>query len=276
MSGLDEIFGTEEKKTFEPYNKEDWVKQKQGERAYAFELIDTAALSLSFPEKLMNYLTIQSRFDKYSVGNALLVAEQRPDATRLCDAKTWQKNGTFINKGEKGIIILEPGEEFTRDDGTVGVSYNSKKVFDISQTDAKTVSFSKRTPDEKQLVKALNRTSPVQVQISENVPQGKNAVYNSQDKTIYIRQGMNGTDIFRALATEIARAKIGSDFKSACVAFIVCKRYGIEPMPPIGKFEVDDAKSIRAELKDIRDNAGDIITTMAKSLEAKAKSEQTR
>lgn len=276
MAGIDEIFGTEDKKSFEPYNKEEWVKQKQEERAAAFELIDTAASALTSPDKLLDYLNIQSRFDKYSVGNALLVAAQKPSATKLCDAKTWQKNGAYINKGEKGITILEPGEEFTREDGTVGVSYNTKKVFDISQTDAKPTQSRKRQPDEKQLVKSLNRTSPVQVRISDGLPDGQKARYVPEDKLILIRQGMDGSDIFRSLSLEIARAKTGSDFKAACVSYILCKRYGVEPIPPGPQLDGKDAKAVRAELKDIRDTAGDIITSMSKALEAKSKNEQAR
>ena len=39
-----------------------------------------------------------------------------------------------MKKNQKGIVILEPGDEYTREDGSIGVSYNPKKVFDITQT----------------------------------------------------------------------------------------------------------------------------------------------
>lgn len=47
-----------------------------------------------------------------------------PEATRLADFKTWKDNDLYIKKGESGITILEPGDEYTREDGSVGVSYN--------------------------------------------------------------------------------------------------------------------------------------------------------
>ena len=41
-----------------------------------------------------------------------------------------------IQKGAKSISILEP-VEYAKKDGTTGISYNVKKVFDVSQTNGK-------------------------------------------------------------------------------------------------------------------------------------------
>ena len=71
---------------------------------------------------------------KYSVGNALLILAQKPDASQLKDYDGWKEKGTGVKPKEKGIIILEPGNEYVREDGTTAVSYNAKKVFDVSQT----------------------------------------------------------------------------------------------------------------------------------------------
>ena len=62
---------------------------------------------------------MQARFDRYSVGNAVLITAQKADATQLSDFKGWKNNGVFIKKGESGIVLLEPGEEYTKEDGTV-------------------------------------------------------------------------------------------------------------------------------------------------------------
>lgn len=70
---------------------------------------------------------MQSRFDRYSVGNALLITAQMPQATQFKDFDAWKENGVSIKKQQKGITILEPGEEYTREDSSVGVSYNVKK-----------------------------------------------------------------------------------------------------------------------------------------------------
>ena len=93
-------------------------------------------------------------------GNAVLITAQKADATQLSDFKGWKNNGVFIKKGESGIVLLEPGEEYTKEDGTVGVSYNSKKVFDISQTTAKAKDRPAMKRDERLLLKAIIHNAP--------------------------------------------------------------------------------------------------------------------
>ena len=77
------------------------------------------------------YLDVQSRFDRYSVGNALLIMERNPHAKKLGDVDYWKSQGGFIKRSQfdKPIIILEPGNEYTREDGSVGVSYNTMWIY---------------------------------------------------------------------------------------------------------------------------------------------------
>lgn len=133
MANYDDIFnasaqeGTEDK-SFVSFNKEEWAAQKKQERESAFAMIDETAQRMANDGSLFqSYLDVQARFDRYSVGNAVLITAQKADATQLSDFKGWKNNGVFIKKGEIGIVLLEPGEEYTKEDGTVGVSYNSKR-----------------------------------------------------------------------------------------------------------------------------------------------------
>ena len=41
-----------------------------------------------------------------------------------------------VNKGAKSLSILEP-VEYTKNDGSTGIAYNVKKVFDVAQTSGK-------------------------------------------------------------------------------------------------------------------------------------------
>jgi len=161
MANYDDIFnasaqeGTEDK-SFVSFNKEEWAAQKKQERESAFAMIDETAQRMANDGSLFqSYLDVQARFDRYSVGNAVLITAQKADATQLSDFKGWKNNGVFIKKGESGIVLLEPGEEYTKEDGTVGVSYNSKKVFDISQTTAKAKDRPAMKRDERLLLKAI-------------------------------------------------------------------------------------------------------------------------
>lgn len=143
MANYDDIFnasaqkGTEDK-SFVSFNKEEWATQKKQERESAFAMIDETAQRMANDGALFqSYLDVQAHFDRYSVGNVLLIIAQKPDAKQLADFKGWKNNGVYIKKGESGITLLEPGEEYTKEDGSIEVSYNSKKVFDITQTNAK-------------------------------------------------------------------------------------------------------------------------------------------
>lgn len=282
MAELDELFGNEKPTTMEPYSKDDWIKQKNENRALAYEMLETATEELNNPDTVMAYLDIQSKFDRYSVSNALLVAYQNPEATRLCDAKTWQKNHIFINKGETGIIILEPGKEYTREDGKTVTPYNAKKVFDISQTNARPRQFKAKTPDARVVVKAMITTSPVPVKISNELPEGINAHYQPEAKKIFVRQGLEGDEIVRSLSKEIAFARLDKggfnrenlEFSAQAVSFITTSRAGFEPEPITGlseKFTSLEAKEKRAELSKVRDHANTISNSIKKALEPKNK-----
>ena len=282
MANLDELFGNEKQTTIEPYSKEDWIKQKNENRALAYEMLETASEELNNPDSVMAYLDVQSRFDRYSVSNALLVAYQNPEATRLCDSKTWQKNHVFINKGETGIIILEPGKEYTREDGRTVTPYNAKKVFDISQTNAKPRPQRTKTPDARVVVKAMIKTSPVPVEISNQLPEEVKAIYQPEAKKIFIRQGLDGDEIVRLLSKEIAFARLDKggfnrenlDFSAQAISYIVTSRAGFEPSPITRvseQFLSLSAKEKRAEFSQIRDQANTISNTINKALEAKNK-----
>lgn len=282
MAELDELFGNEKQTTMEPYSKDDWIKKRNENRALAYEMLETATEELNNPDTVMAYLDIQSKFDRYSVSNALLVAYQNPEATRLCDSKTWQKNHVFINKGETGIIILEPGKEYTREDGKTVTPYNAKKVFDISQTNARPRQYRAKTPDARVVVKAMITTSPVPVKISNELPEGINAHYQPEAKMIFIRQGLEGGDIVRALSKEIAFARLDNgdfnrenlEFKAQAISYIATSRAGFDPEPISelsDKFSNLEAKEKRAELSQARDHANTIANTVRKALEPKNK-----
>jgi len=53
-------------------------------------------------------LAVAARFPTYSPSNVLLIALQRPDATRVAGLRMWNSMGRRVLKGEKGIAILAP------------------------------------------------------------------------------------------------------------------------------------------------------------------------
>ena len=286
MANFDDIFNAsqsaeKDEKSFSSFDKEEWAAQKKQERETAFAMIDeTAEHMVNDGELFQSYLDVQAHFDRYSVGNAILITAQKPDATQLADSKSWKDNGVYIMRGEVGIILLEPGEEFTKEDGSVGVSYNSKKVFDISQTNAKNKDRGNVKRDDRLLLKALIHNAPCPIKISQEMPEGINAVYRPQEKMIFVRGGLEASDLFRGLSQELAHAHLDKgDYKRSdnaftayCASYMLCSRNNI----PKDMFRFDrlpenistmDARSVRNELSKIRDVANVISADMAKVLE---------
>ena len=55
-------------------------------------------------EKYMRYLSVMSKFYRYSVNNTMLIYMQRPDATLVAGFQKWKKQfERYVKKGEHGI-----------------------------------------------------------------------------------------------------------------------------------------------------------------------------
>jgi antirestriction protein ArdC len=99
-------------------------------------------------------LRVAARFHTYSPNNVLLIAAQRPDATRVAGYRAWAQLGRQVRKGEHGIAILAPVLRRTetspiasddtaesRNTGEAGArsrvlaGFRVTHVFDVSQTD---------------------------------------------------------------------------------------------------------------------------------------------
>ena len=82
----DDILATAEKESNQPFDKEAWAEKKKAEREDIYAMLDKVTTEVSTNgRKFQQYLDVQSRFSRYSVGNALLIMAQMPKATRLKD-----------------------------------------------------------------------------------------------------------------------------------------------------------------------------------------------
>ena len=282
MAGLDDVFEGQQPAENETENKkmstEEWKAKREQARTDAYDKLGAATEKLTDPAALTAVLDAISRFDRYSVSNAILIADQMPTATRLADFNYWQSHEASIKKGEHAITILEP-REFSKADGTKGISYDPKRVFDISQTTAEAKPRPKKEVDPKKLIKALTKTSPVEMRIDNTLPEGTDARFSPETKVISVRQGMTGDEIFRALSQEISKARAAVEdkqtdsFAIAAVAYILCKRCDVSPpaLPEKSPFENKEPKEIRAALKGIREEANNMSAVINKALEPKSK-----
>lgn len=180
MPNYDDLFtGQPTQQEEKPFDKTVWAARKQAEREGVYAMIDSYVQDMGREGGLFQaYLDVQARFDLYSVSNAILIAAQCPEATKLADFDSWKANGVYVRRGADAITILEPGKEYQRDDGSVGVSYNVRKVFDISQTRAAQRPAPTTVRDERLLLKALMNDAPCRFAISNELPEGVNVAYH--------------------------------------------------------------------------------------------------
>lgn len=278
MENYDGLF---ENNNAEPFDKEKWVEQKREERKAVYQMIDDAAIAaVSSGKQFQVFLNVQARFDRYSVSNVLLIAHQFPEATRLADFNTWKKEGVYIKKGESTINLLEPGKEYTKPDGTVKTSYKVKKVFDVSQTTALQRHETTVSRDKRLLLNALVDHRPCEIEVSENLPERVNVLYQPADNKIYVRQGTDAEPLFRGLAQEIAKVHLKQKKLTCCnpaftaysVAYVLCRKnqlscetFRFDRMP--AEFGGMDAKSARQELSTIRRVSNVMIGDMNRVLD---------
>ena len=113
-------------------------------------------------------------------------------------------------EGETGIIMLEPGKEYTNKDGKKVVPVNAKKVFDISQTSLPFAVEPYVKVDEKLLFRALINNAPCRFWFAdpEDMPRGEIARFSEADNTVYVVRGEDPENTFRWIARELAAAHL--------------------------------------------------------------------
>jgi len=285
MSNIYDLFAPEspaqEQQTFD---KEAWAAKKKQEREGVFELADNTALEVAANSgRFQQYLDVQSRFDRYTATNALLVLAQKPEATRLQSLDKLKEQKQYIKKTEfkKPVLIIEPGDQYQREDGSVGTSYNVKRVYDVSQFEKRTVQPTV-THNERTLIKALMSNAPVTILAADNIPDGSGAVYAPDKKTIFIKKGMEAAEIFQCLSKELAIVELvrngeepghdGTAFAAYCASYMICKKYNIDAAgynfsAAPNLLEGMEAQDVKAELTVIRNVSAEINGRMAKVLE---------
>ena len=244
---------------------DEWKEKKQAEKDAVYQMIDETATSIvQDGEKFRAFLDTQARLDRYSAANALLIYTQYPQATQLKDFNDWAEEKVSISKGAKSISILEP-VEYAKNDGSTGISYNVKKVFDVSQTKGKQTPAPTVNRDPQALVAVMIDTSPVNVEMANELPHpNMGAFYDNNKQTLFVKKNIgDSVALCQCVAQELGHAQlsINSDtysrrdmgYQAMCIGYMLCKKYGvdtknfaIERIPEDWKNK--EPKEIRAEL----------------------------
>ena len=112
-------------------------------------------------------------------------------------------------------------------------------MFDISQTRGRPLPQPLHHESE-ELIAAMIQSSPVGLQLSEQLPAQIQAQYVPAQRTIYLRNGMDAGVTFCCLARELAHAEYARlpgyrrrDFaaQAYCAAYVLTQKYAV-PAPP--------------------------------------------
>lgn len=264
-------------------SKEEYAEKKKAEKERVYQMVDDTAMQIvSDPEKFRAFLDTQSRMDRYSAANALLIFNQLPEATQLKDFDDWGKDNVKIVKGAKSISILEP-VEYARQDGTTGISYNVKKMFDVSQTNGRQTPAVSVNRDPKALITTMLDACPVEVEATNELPYPNMAAfYNNEKQTLYVKRNVgDSVAVAQCVAQELGHAQlsINSDtysrrdmgFQAVCIGYMLCKKYGVDTQ----NFAIDripenlkekEPKEIRAELSKTRNAMSEINSRISEEL----------
>ena len=188
-------------------------------------------------EKYMRYLSVMSRFHRYSVNNTMLIYMQKPDATLVAGYNKWKNQfERHVKKGEHGITIIAPTpfkkkiEEQKLDPDTKAPILDAEgkavmeereveipmfrpvKVFDVSQTDGKPLpelasSLSGNVQNYEAFMEALRRSAPVPLSV-EPMAANMDGYFSPDQQRIAIRAGMSEVQTVSAAVHEIAHSKL--------------------------------------------------------------------
>ena len=188
-------------------------------------------------EKYMRYLSVMSKFHRYSVNNTMLIYMQKPEATLVAGFNKWKNQfARHVKKGEHGITIIAPTpykkkiEEMKRDpdthapildaDGKAVMEekeieipmFRPVKVFDVSQTDGKPLpelasSLSGTVPHYEAFLEAVRRSAPVPIEF-EPMADNMDGYFSSDQQRIAIRPGMSEVQTVSAAVHEVAHSKL--------------------------------------------------------------------
>lgn len=188
-------------------------------------------------EKYMRYLSVMSRFHRYSVNNTMLIYMQKPDATLVAGYNKWKNQfERHVKRGEHGITIIAPTpfkkkiEEQKLDPDTKAPMLDAEgkvimeereveipmfrpvKVFDVSQTDGKPLpelasSLSGNVQNYEAFMEALRRSAPVPLTV-EPMAENMDGFFSPDQQRIAIREGMSEVQTVSAAVHEIAHSKL--------------------------------------------------------------------
>jgi antirestriction protein ArdC len=251
------------------------------------------SLAAGQSDSLKNFLRAMARFHAYSVGNAMLIAMQRPDATRVAGYNTWKALGRQVRHGAKGISIVAPVvarapkavreehdvEAEEREPEATVVSFRGATVFDLADTDGRPLpEFAKARGAPGVYLERLQeyiQQQDIAIEYAESLG-GAEGV--SRGKRIMVRQDLPPAEMFSVLVHELGHEMLhrGEDSpesrtvretEAEATAYVVCEAIGVDSRQTSADYVLlydGNVETLRQSLHRIRRTAHRIIDAILK------------
>jgi hypothetical protein len=251
------------------------------------------ALQQGKSDTLLKYLETLSRFHRYSFGNCMLIALQKPEASHVAGFHRWKQLGRWVKKDEKGIAILapvlnrkkrdsevadeaeEPEERRTRTVRGFRVAY----VFDVTQTEGKELpefAHLEGDPGDRiDRVVQIITDKGIQVEFVDSLPFNANGC--SLGGVVQVVNSLPPPQKFSTLVHELAHellhrgdrreitTKTVRETEAESVAYVVCRSVGLDCSTRASDYIQiwnGDAKVLMQSLELIRDVATNILAEL--------------
>lgn len=213
------------------------------------ELVEAVEAGKS--ETLIEFLKTMGKFHNYSIGNAILIGFQKPDATRVAGFRTWQKLGRHVKRNERGIAIMaslvyrrkiDPEEADDKEiEDEIVTTFKTVHVFDLSQTDGRPLAEFARVKgdptDYAERLKAFISKQGIKFKYSEAIGSAEGV---SSGGMIRLKKGLSVADEFSVLVHELAHEMLHKDrhkipkeknvreTEAEAVAYVVSQGVGLD------------------------------------------------
>ena len=244
---------------------------------------------------LKQYLKAMAKFHRYSVGNAMLIVFQKPNATHVAGFRTWRRLGRYVKKGEHGITIMAPivyrrkteteeADDRETEDETVR-TFKTVHVFDVSQTDGKPLpDFAKVGGDPGIYAERLREyvaSRGIKLEYSEAMGAADGV---SCGGVIKVRKGLSAAEEFSVLVHELAHEMVHKkrdsmpkhrkvrETEAEAVAFVVCHGIGLDVSSASSDYIQlynGDKKTLLQSLERIQRTAAEILAAITQERESR-------
>jgi hypothetical protein len=211
-------------------------------------------------------LTVAARLPTYSPHNVILIASQRPDATRVAGYATWRALGRQVRAGERGIAILAPVTVRTDRAATAKIpsttadrqdsppdpamrtvrAFRVAHVFDISQTEGPDLPEVRPRLLDGAAPPGLWQSLAAQITAAGfSLTRGDcapaNGITDHLSRTVTVMTGLPEAQAVKTLSHELAHTRMHganrpagmdrpvAEVEAESVAYLVTTAYGMDP-----------------------------------------------